>query len=282
MRSSQMTMNCRAYEELLDSHVDGELDEQQRREAEAHVAACSHCTSMRLANEQARGLVRRQAPRHRVPEEVRKRIAERLDEDARSSQPDRSHPRLTRYIIGGAIAATFALMVSSLFQTSRPELLATLVEDVHAVREQSMALAVRSDDTSALRQFYRTSGRFAFDDTVPNLSAAGIRPVGAGIGSVGGVDTTLTVYEATGSKVVCRRFPAGSLDLPPGGHRVGDATWFDVDDVTIRIQRFGPIVCALATDMPREAFARTLQLTGHDSAEHQSLAADLPLVSFAE
>lgn len=278
-----MTVDCRIYEELVAADVDGELDEQPQKEAEAHVAACPQCMGLRLANAQARDLLREHAPRHRVPEDVRKRIVERLGEYARSSpQPDRSRSRPTRYVIGGAIAATLALMASSLFQTSRPELLATLVEDVHAAREKSTALAVRSDDMSALRQFYRASGRFAFDDTVPDLSAAGMRPVGAGIGSVGGVDTTLTVYEVAGSNVVCRRFPAGGLDLPRGGHRIGDATLYSVDDVTVRIQRFGSVVCALATDMPRESFIRALELEDHDSAEHQSFATGLPLASLAE
>lgn len=254
-------MDCSAYQELVAGHIDSELGPQQRREADGHVAACRSCATLRARHEGIRSVVRFHAPRYSVPEDLRARIETALPG---SDEAPASEPRVARrLVLAGAIAATLALVIGNPFRAPAPDLLATLASDVHAAHAEEIPLAIRASDPESLRKYYRGSGRIPFDQTVEDFSAVGLRPVGGRVGELGAVPTTVTVYEGHGGKVVCRRFRAGSVELPLGGERVGDATVYTVEDVTVRVQRIDGVICALASAMPRDAFIRTLLGSKH-------------------
>ena len=61
---------------------------------------------------------------------------------------------------------------------------------------------------------------------------------------------------------MCRRFRAGEIALPPGGKDIDGARYFEVDGVTVRIQRIGDMICCTASTMPLEAMARLFAMPG--------------------
>ncbi len=256
-----MTMDCRTYQDLVAAHVDGVLEPQERIDADAHVRACPACAELRGANQRIRSIVRDHAPRHALPPEVRARIVQALDtaaqHDSAAAVPIASRWRV-RLVLAGAMAATLLLVIGNPFRPSTPDLLAVLVEDVRNANAGARLGDVRADSVDQLRDYYRSTGKFAFDQTVEDFSDMGLRPVSGALGDIGDVPTTLTVYEGPAGKVVCRRFLSGAIRLPPGGERVGEATVFTVGDVTVRVQRMGNVICILASAMSREDFVRTL------------------------
>lgn len=50
-------MTCSEFDRLLDLYIDGELDETQRREAEAHAAQCGECTDKLKAAVELQGIL---------------------------------------------------------------------------------------------------------------------------------------------------------------------------------------------------------------------------------
>jgi hypothetical protein len=150
------------------------------------------------------------------------------------------------------------VLLVSTWRSPAPDLLAVLVNDVHAANTPDLPLAVRTNDLNVLRQYYQSTGRVDFDRTVPDLAAMGFYPVGGNVVKIGAVDSTLTVFEGPLGRVVCRRFRAGVLELPAGGERIGNATVFTLHGITVRFQRDGDVICCLASAMPREQFIRYL------------------------
>jgi hypothetical protein len=255
-----MIMDCQTYQALVAAHADAALDPQERMEADAHVSVCPGCAELRAVNKRIRAFVREHASRHTIPPEIRARVEKALDV---ADQPDSPVAVLSsrwrvRVVLAGAIAATLLLVIGSPFRSSPPDLLAVLAEDVRGANASSLAVELPTDNIDQLRAYYRNSGKFTFDQTVEDFGGFGLRPVGATVGDIGGAATTLTVYEGPAGKVICRRFLSGSVRLPPGGERVGEATVYTVGDVTVRVHRMGNVICVLASAMPREEFVRTL------------------------
>lgn len=267
-------MDCRTYEDLASAHADGRLSPGEEQEASHHVATCTRCAALRTQQEETSHLVRRHAPRWTVSDDLRARLTAALDgaEPSDQTKPEsivgssKSRRAVTRMrlVIAGAVAAALALVIGNLFRSTPPDLLATLASDVRAAEAGELELAVRASDVDSLRRYYTGTGRIDFEETVEDFSTLGLRPVGAGTGQIDGVPTTLTVYQGPSGKVVCRRFRTGSLRLPAGGEQIGEATVYTIDEVTVRVQRVGSVICVLASAMPRDAFVRTTIEPGHD------------------
>ena len=79
-------MKCEAARPLLESYLDGELDRAAVDQIEAHLPTCTACRAELAALEQLRGALR-SAPRHRAPEELRRRLAEASELPQLESRP---------------------------------------------------------------------------------------------------------------------------------------------------------------------------------------------------
>jgi anti-sigma factor RsiW len=251
-------MDCTAYRELVAADVDGLLDALQDAEATAHVATCARCAALRRAEQTAKALLRERALHWELPAPVRQRMIAALERESglAADSSARRGRRLRRAAALGAVAAAAAVALVWTWRSRAPDLLAVLVNDVRAASTPEMALAVRTNDLETLLQYYRSAGRIDFDRTVPDLAAMGFHPVGGSVVKIGAADSTLAVFEGPLGRVVCRRFRAGALELPAGGERIGEATVFTVQGITVRFQRDGDVICCLASAMPREQFIR--------------------------
>jgi hypothetical protein len=249
-----MTLDCNEYAELVADDVDERLSPAVRRAAEAHVSRCPRCAEMRRRQALARSIVRRRAARHTTPEPLRRTIA------AAVATPSRSWP--VRRLLVAAVAAGLLLALVSLFRAGAPGILEVMAEDAVAADAQSLPLALHTRDIGELKRYYRESGQIHFERSADDFRAVGLEVVGGRIGEVGGVHTTVTLYQGALGRVVCRRFRFGEIPLPEGGETVGPARLFSVDRVTVAIIRLGDVVCCLATTMPRAVFARYLLVSG--------------------
>ncbi len=259
-----MAMNCAEYREIAAADVDGELTADERRAVEGHVPTCPRCTAMREEQHRTKALLQSRRVRYQAPPPVRQQIVDAVDREMEIAADSGQRWRWPlRVVIGGAIAATLALVLRSWMQPTGVDLLATLVDDVRAADAQTLRLAVNTSDVEELRRYYRQSANIDFEDSVEDLSAEGLRLVGGKGATIDHVPTTLSLYEGVPGRVVCRRFRAGALPLPEGGEWLDESTQvFTADGVTVAVIRSGDIVCCMATSMPRSLFTRHLMAAG--------------------
>ena len=256
-------MDCASYRTLVAADVDGQLDTHEASAAKAHVSSCPACAALRWEQDSVRVLLRNRVLQHQTPAAVRRRIIAALDAEERTTP---TPIPVRRWLIGnrhrvalvGAVAALLALVILPVVRSPGPDLLTVLDADVQAADAQELPLAVRTNDVEELRRYYHNTGHIDFEKPLEDLSGFGFHPIGGTLGTVGKVDTTLTVYEGPQGKLVCRRFRAGALPLPKGGDHIGNAEFFTAHGTTVRIQRDGDTICCLASAMPRDAFLRAL------------------------
>jgi anti-sigma factor RsiW len=245
-------MNCRDFSQIAAAHADGQLTPAERLDVEEHLAACPSCREESQRQTAIRQLVRDRIAVVPVPGDLHARVVGALPA---SLPPRRQLSRRT--VLAGAIAAALVIGIWPLFRTANDGLFAVLQSDVRAADTEEISLAMRTDDAAALRSYYLGNG-VDFDNAVEDLGSAGLRLVGGTPSSIGGRTTTLTLYEKASDHVVCRRFRLGDVTIPDGGQQIGRSRLFTRAGVHIAITRIGDVVCAMASNMPREQFVSAL------------------------
>lgn len=258
--------SCEEYVEWVAADVDGVLEPDEKTAVDIHVSTCIRCRTLRHQQLLVRSTIRDKIPQRAAPAILRQRIAAALDEEV-ITQPGvtsvRARKHTRRWLLVGAVAAGFALVVSPILRSTSQDLLAVLVSDAEAAEAGQLPIELVSANVAAVRGYYRESGQIAFENSADDLGPLGFHIVGANVARIGEVNTTLTLYENDSAKVVCRRFPSGSLTLPTGGDQVGGAQLFTLDGVTVAITQLGDVTCCLATTMPRDEFIRRLASSDH-------------------
>jgi hypothetical protein len=249
-------MTCAEYLSVAAADVDGVLEASLRRAVDAHVESCARCRAVRLAQQHAKAVLSSYRA-HGVPApNLRMRVLSALQEHAAR----RDRRVVLRLLLDGALAAGLVLLVRPLWRTEEPDLLAVLIADARSAAAQQTPLAVYTDDVDALRRYYRTTGRVDFERSVDDFSAVGMRLVGGTIAPLGRNETTFSVYDGHGGRMVCRRFRAGRVRLPEGGEVIGNARIFTVDGVTICVLHLDhDVICVLASTLSRELFVQFLR-----------------------
>lgn len=259
-------MNCEEYRSIVTDHADGRLGGAESASAQAHLATCEECAALRREQEAVSKLLRRRAPHHRTPPEVRGQVLAALQGEHATKAPVERlfrRPLVRRAVLTGAAAAALILAVLSLTRTAEPDLLAVLARDVRAADAGSVSFALHSDDFERIRRFYADSPRIDFSNPVADLTPLGFRPVGADISRIADVDTSLTLYRSADGRVVCRRFRAGAIPLPDGGEDIDGAIYHTVDGITVRVERIGDTICVMASSMPRAELVRLFAVGHH-------------------
>jgi anti-sigma factor RsiW len=252
-------MTCEEYLDLAAADVDGELDPGERAAVETHVRSCARCQAVRTGQRSTRDVIRGRATRHSAPAGVEHKVLaaiERRPAERRAGGRRRSVAG-RRAVVAGAVAAALALGVATLLRPAQPDLVAVMVDDVHAAEHGAMSLAVRTGDAAELRRYYRERAGIRFPHAVADLGAAGLHLVGGRPGMIGAARTTVALYEGAAGMVVCRRFRAGEVELPSGGERMDHSRVYTADGIIIRVKQLDDdVVCAMASTMPRAEFLR--------------------------
>ncbi|HLX37040.1 MAG TPA: zf-HC2 domain-containing protein, partial [Candidatus Binataceae bacterium] len=236
-------MDHREYiEEFLSAQADGELNGEELRAAEAHVALCPQCAA-RLAEERSLKALVRKHSRAQLPSQVQSRLMTMLAEEAArgegalepqaGAQRGAPHERGLRVIRRPAvwlpIAAAACLAIAFVgarqmgylggnavrvvyHQNGNPEF--DVATAYFAKFERNFQPNVPSDTYGDISGAY-------LDHHMPghlwNFNNAGMQLVGGRLEKLpDGRLATLTLYRGSGNSVMCIRFKASSDQLPPG------------------------------------------------------------------
>ena len=254
-------MDCAGYQELVAADVDGRLEATEQAAARLHVAGCAGCAVRRRQQQEIKELLRARLKLTPTPDDLRQRVLAAVAREASVPQTQRRY-RWRLVLAGSLAAALIAAVIIPRLHKRGPDLLDVLVRDVHAASADQIKL-IPAGDVETLRRYYNDSGQFAFTNTVLDLTALGFRPIGGAIVPIGNVAATFTVYESPHGRMICRRFPAGALDLPAGGEPFDGARLFTVGGITIRIVRDGDAICCFASDIPHDILMAYLERAAH-------------------
>jgi anti-sigma factor RsiW len=188
-------MNCSRLRQVLDAHLDRELDHATSDEVEQHVGSCAACAALQAERMSLRRDVRAGAPYFRAPAALRGAVRRSLAAAADSTaRPTRS----PTWLQAGALAAVVAVVsVTAGYWIGRPLPDSSLREQVVASHVASLGAArgltdVVSTDRHVVKPWFQ--GKVDFAPTVRDLSGEGYTLLGARLDHVADRQAVAIVY----------------------------------------------------------------------------------------
>ncbi len=259
-------MHCGEYRELIAAHVDGLLAPEEEALAAAHVATCPRCPLLLERERQfaqalhARNLIRP------TPPELRARVTALI---VAQERPPGSVARLTgwwrRPAYRAAFAGALAILVLALVvpivrhrQTHEPNVLDDVLQHYREVEAQTIKLQMQTDKPKVLEYYFADKGVEGPTRTVIDLHGLGFKLVGGSVVPLGTATSAMMLYRGEKGWILCHRFRAADLQLPPGGEVVDNDTYYTVDGLSVCSYHDGEAICMMASAMSREDLKKLL------------------------
>ncbi len=250
-------MHCGEYRELIAAHVDGVLAPEEAALAAAHLAGCEQCTQLfererRFVHDlHARNLIRPTPPALRA--RVLAAIATQdqpLSWTARLMQSF-ARPRFRAALAGALVVVMLALVVPFVRQARQPthDVLHEVLQHYRQAAAQTINLEMQTDKPKVLEYFFADKGIAAPTRTVIDLHGLGYTLVGGSVVPLGTATSAMMVYRGEKGIVLCHRFRAADLQLPPGGEMVNDDMYYSIDGLSICSYHDGDAICLMASAM---------------------------------
>ena len=190
-------MNCQEAKTYLDAYIDGELGAPDAGEFERHAAGCDSCARALRERRALVGHLAIAAPRYAAPDDLRRRMTDRLAEPGYTSIPIRVRrtPWRNYGLVAAAIllAATVPLLVRSMLVAAEARSTTHLLVAAHAQALMSAHLIdVASGDRHTVKPWF--SGKVAFAPLVPDLKEQGFELVGGRLASLRDHPVAAIVY----------------------------------------------------------------------------------------
>ena len=259
-------MQCAEYRELIAAHLDGVLAPEEESLAAAHLASCEKCTQLleserRFAQDlHARNLIRP------TPPELRARVMaaiaahdQPLNWTARLMQ-SLARPRY-RAALAGALVVVMLALVMPLLRHARQQghdVLHEVLDHYRQAEAQTINLEMKTDKPKVLEYFFADKGIEAPTRTVVDLHGLGYKLVGGSVVPLGTATSAMMLYRSEKGFLLCHRFRAADLQLPPGGEVVNDDTYYHVDGLSICSYHDGEAICMMASAMSVEDLKKLL------------------------
>ena len=123
---------------------------------------------------------------------------------------------------------------------------------------QSIKLEMQTDKPKVLEIYFADKGIEAPTRTVIDLHGLGFKLVGGSVVPLGTATSAMMLYHGATGWLLCHRFRAADLQLPPGGEVVDQDTYYSVDGMSVCAYHDGDAICLMATALSREDLKKLL------------------------
>ena len=189
-------MNCPEIRNLLNAHLDEELDVVNDAAVAAHLENCPACAGAALVLAEHRGLLQEKLTRHRAPPDLAAQIRAALPASPRTT-PTPSAAWWLGWSRMGALVACCAIALAVGFswggRQARFDVVAAEMTAAHVrARLTGHVIDVESSDRHTVKPWF--AGKVDFAPVVPDLSAEGFPLIGGRLERIGGRTVATLVY----------------------------------------------------------------------------------------
>ncbi len=251
-------MNCARLNQVLDAHIDGELDHATSGEIKAHLAECPACTALRDERLALRQTLRAHAPYFKAPATLAPAIRRAL---AQSEATAKSLPRAAFFTAGlswfhAAAFATVAALAGMIggYRLAQPQPDYPLRDPAVASHVAALAPArelihVASSDRHTVKPWFQ--GKIDFAPPVKDLGDEGFVLVGGRLDQVADKPAAAVVYQVR--KHVINLFVWRASDRAPDAITTSSLRGFSVATWAADGLRFAAVSDVEARDLTRFA-----------------------------
>jgi anti-sigma factor RsiW len=187
-------MNCTHARQVLDAHIDNELDDATSADIARHLAKCPDCAAARAERDTLRRQIRAEAPYFTAPAQVQHHI-ERFSGVEPRTRPLSHGPTWFAAGAFAMVAALAGLLIGFLLARPVPE--QPLHEQIIASHVASLGdarrlIEVAASDRHVIKPWFQ--GKIDFAPAVRDLSADGFALVGARLDHIADRQAAAVVY----------------------------------------------------------------------------------------
>jgi len=187
-----MTAPCADQELLLNAYIDDELDAANTARLDAHIAGCSACRDELERLRTAHQLIAGEGVRYEAPDALRSRIGRTIHAERAAGPTSRGRGSWWAPALGGAIAASLAMLLLLPLQQQR-----RLDDELIAGHVRSLQVEHLTDVQTSNEHLIRPwfNGKIDFAPPVPELAAQGFPLAGGRLDYVDGKTVAAIVYK---------------------------------------------------------------------------------------
>lgn len=253
-------MNCTRLQQVLDAHIDGELDRATTGEITTHLAQCTACAALHDQRSALRRDLRAQAPYFKAPATLAPAIQRALEHAAGHAlvqAETEASPRKTRlsWLHAASFAAVAALAgLAGGYWLAQPLpdyplRDAAVASHVAALAPQRQLIVVASSDRHTVKPWFQ--GKIDFAPPVKDLASDGYTLVGARLDHVADKPAAAVVYQVR--KHVINLFVWRATDRAPDAIATASVRGFSVTTWAADGLRFAAVSDVDGRDLTRFA-----------------------------
>lgn len=202
-------MNCQEFQLFSDAYVDGEFEERERAEIEAHLRSCAACRAQAEMRFQFKERFRQVLGGQKAPQSLHLRITEQIQsaerEDRRARR--RRSPLVRAAVIGAPLAASvlmiFVFMPKLTVMPVASEQL-PVVENTVDWHRGDLPVEVTGPETKNVARWFR--GKVDFPVRLPTFHSERVRLIGGRIAHMKDHRAAYALYDVDGSRLSVMMF----------------------------------------------------------------------------
>ena len=245
-----MTAPCAEQELLLNAYIDEELDAAHTAKLEAHVASCAGCREELERLRAAHQLIAKEDVRYAAPEALRSRIGKSIQSERRSVPASGGRLSWWAPAIGGAIAASVAMLLLIIPYQQQGRLDDELIAGhVRSLQVQHLT-DVQTSNEHLVRPWF--NGKIDFAPPTPELTPQGFPLAGGRLDYLNGRTVAAIVYKRRLHSINLFVWPAAD-----GTKRRVQKDGYSVNEWSERGLRYAAVsdISPAELDQFRQAFA---------------------------
>jgi len=171
-------LSCNDVQNLIDAHIDAELDLVRTLEIEQHLQECSDCAQLYKNRQSMRAAIHTGSLYHKAPAHLQKRIQTSLRQTGKDAMPRRIPWRLLSVVASLVVVTIMTWSLLPLF--SAPPVEESLVQEVLSSHVRSLManhlVDVASTDQHTVKPWF--DGKLDFSPPVVDLASQGFPLIG--------------------------------------------------------------------------------------------------------
>ncbi len=258
-------MDCTELQRSIDAYLDGEFDDRERAEAEAHLAGCERCRASAERQASARDALRAKLREAMGSQSAAGRAPAHLRERVEASLARRRRP-LWRRVFAPIPAATLAACAGAVLVLLSHTGDAALVEEAIRVHHRSLPLEV---DAAAMPGWF--AGKLDFHPALPHFADADARVEGARLSNLREWPAAYVRYQLPKGQagLFIVDDPDGRFDAPGREVHVGPQVVRVVNarGYNVAVWRKDEIVYSLVSDLDEDALFQLVRTVRADDGK---------------
>jgi mycothiol system anti-sigma-R factor len=254
-------MDCDDFLPFLDVYIDGELDDRDLGEAEAHLEDCPSCRSRVKLRVQVKKKVRHSCSTDAAPDTLKNRICERVvaqqSDSCEQSTPVRTSQWMGYAFLGVPAAASIVFAVYLLFPqltvapaTTQQRPIAEQTVDWH---QGDLPLEVKAGSRGAISEWFKDKVEFPI--RLPPFQGKGVSIDGGRLANIGQHRAAYVRYNMEDIELSVMIFNGEQLEVPSDNvHSIGrhDVVTIQANDYEVAVLQDGGLTYTITSKLSKE------------------------------